>query len=107
MSSAEQLAQRRQQLVSESTRLRTELSQQGQVLRQQLAHVDLGMSLLMRIRQQPWILAGLAAGMIIFKPQRLWVRTQAVLGLYNTAQRLLPILLPLLQGWWNKRQNKS
>lgn len=102
--SAEQLAHRRQQLLAESARHRSELQAHGRHFKQHLASIDAGMSVLTRIRQQPLLMAGLAAAVVIFKPQRLLQKVQTGMLVWNGLRGFMPVLLPLIQDFLKRHK---
>lgn len=105
--SADKLAQRRLELIAQSTRQRAELSQQGQVLLHHLASIDLGLSLIGRIRQQPWLMAGIAAGLVLLKPQRMIAKVQTGMAMWHSVRKVMPIVLPIFQALLAKMRNRN
>ena len=101
------LAQRRQQLLLESDQHRQELSVFASNFRRNLASIDRGMSVLERLRRQPLLIAGLAFGIIVIKPQRILKKAQTALAIWHNVQRFLPIVQPLVQGLWQKWRTKN
>ncbi len=103
---AAQLAQRRQLLLQDCAKQREELGVYAQTMRRSLASLDNGISVLQRLRRQPLLVAGIAFGLIVLKPQRFFKKAQTALAFWQGAQRVLPVVLPLLQGVWRKWRGK-
>ena len=105
--SADQLAQRRLELIEQSGQQRAELGLQGQLIRHHLASIDLGLSLFGRIRQHPWLMAGIAAGVVLLKPQRMIAKVQTGMAMWQGVRRVMPIMLPIFQALMAKLQKRS
>ncbi len=103
---AAQLAQRRQLLLQDCAKQREELGQYGQQMRRNLASIDHGLSLFARLRQQPLLIAGIAFGLIVLKPQRMLKKAQTALAIWQGVQRVLPVVLPMVQGMWRRWRAK-
>jgi hypothetical protein len=90
------LTQRREELIGRSDAQREALALQAHYLVYSLAGLETAIAVLRSIKKKPAILAGLAVGLILIKPRRLFnfVRTGAVAWkAWGTVAPLLQTLL--------------
>ncbi|WP_338845447.1 YqjK family protein [Massilia sp. W12] len=94
----QQRQQRRAALLEQSTQRRAELLQEWGAWRGNLQRIDASFSLLKSLSRQPMVMLGLSALIVWLKPQRALHQVKAGLSLFESANKVLPLLLPLLQS---------
>lgn len=103
--SAAELAQRRQQLLAESAARREELHVYAQGVNRQLNTLETGLNFASRIWRQPFLMAGIVLGLAWLKPQRYVQPLKSAWSIWNSAQKFMPIVMPLVQNLF-ARKNK-
>ncbi len=89
---------RRAALLEQSAQRRAELLQEWGAWRTRIQQVDAGLNLVKSLSRKPLFVLGLSAALVWIKPVRTVQQLKAGLSLFETANKLLPMVLPLLQS---------
>ncbi len=92
MTSAENLARRRQELITIIAVQRSSLKLQQQMWRTQLHGFELGWNILNRVRKNPLISAGLLLTVILIKPRRILNAARQSRAIWQQIRILLPLM---------------
>jgi hypothetical protein len=92
MTSAENLARRRQELITIIAVQRSSLQLQKQMWRTQLHNFALGWNMINRLRKNPLIIGGLLLTVIVIKPRRILSAVQQSRAIWQRIRILLPLI---------------
>lgn len=92
--SSENLARRRAKLMTRCAQQRADFEEGIAQLREGVPLLNLGLGLLSKLRERPWLYAGLAATVLLIRPRRLL----ALPGAARTLLNVLKLAGPVFKG---------